>query len=203
MSHLHSHSHGQSGRSSNSHSHDGHSHAQTHGGHSHDHGGHSHGQAGHSHRHGGHSHGESPYSRECQAPTSAATYSFLTAFVGALSAVSIPTHITGYFLPTVEQTALLWAAVAARVVYSALCAYAFSLVLDESVSERYRAPIEHQYNGREKEGGDGDGGTEEAMGKLRRVSWMATAAVLLETGLSCGLFVLSLPTSGEEWVKWW
>ncbi|GAA5869507.1 hypothetical protein JCM1840_004441 [Sporobolomyces johnsonii] len=91
--------------------------------------------AGHSRGHGhhdghGHSHDSSPYDRECQAPSSAASYCFISAFLGGLAAVSLPTHVTGYFLPSIPRTALLWACVVLGVLYAALCVVLFFRVLE-------------------------------------------------------------------------
>ncbi|GAA6039985.1 hypothetical protein JCM8097_002652 [Rhodosporidiobolus ruineniae] len=168
-----------------------HSHGHSHGGHSHSH------SHGHSHGHGGHSHGENPYARDCQALTSAAVLNFLSAFVGALSAVSLPTHITGYFLPTVPRTALLWATVASGGVYAALCCVVFFGVLGEATSEGYRAPV--RLDGEEEEEDE----TEKRMGRLRWVSGAASGAAVVEAGLSVALFALGLRFAAEEWNEWW
>ncbi|GAA5858691.1 hypothetical protein JCM8547_001425 [Rhodosporidiobolus lusitaniae] len=190
MAHDHSHS---APPASHSHSHS-HSH-----GHSHappiDHA-HSHDQ-GHAHSHGhGHSHGINPYHRECQAPTNAAVYCFIAAFVGSLSAVSLPTHITGYFLPSLPRTSLLWSVVSAGAVYGILCVVCFFGVLEEAVSEGYRAPVGLL-------GEEEDEGKEKKMGRLRWVNRAAAVAVGVEAGLSISLFALGLRFSAEEWNEWW
>ncbi|GAA5827677.1 hypothetical protein JCM11251_001783 [Rhodosporidiobolus azoricus] len=174
-------------------------------GHIHDHVGHTHdAHAGHSH--GGHSHGgPNPYDRECQAPTTAAVYCFVTAFLGALSAISLPTHITGYFLPHLPQTTILWATVAFGSTYSILCVICFFSVLEESTSERYRAPVAAEEAGEEGEWEeDEEGGqTRRKMRRLRWISRGATGCVLLEAGLSIALFAMGLKTSAEGWKDWW
>ncbi|BGP51582.1 hypothetical protein JCM10450v2_007529 [Rhodotorula kratochvilovae] len=111
-----------------------HSHSHSHG-HTHDHGS-SGGGGGH-----GHSHASSPYDRSCQSPTSAAVYGFVCAFVaGALAAVSLPTHVTGYFLPSVPQTALLWCTVGSSAAYAGACVVGFFGVMEESVSAGFGRP---------------------------------------------------------------
>ncbi|GAA5905544.1 hypothetical protein JCM6882_004781 [Rhodosporidiobolus microsporus] len=168
-------------------------------GHEHSHGGHSEG-----HSHAGHSHGgPNPFDRECQAPTTAAVYCFVTAFLGALSAISLPTHITGYFLPQIPQTALLWSTVTSGGVYSVLCVVAFFNVLEESTSERYRAPVLAEEEGEDWEDETEVAETKRKMGTLRWISRAAAVAVVLEAGMSIALFALGLRFSAEEWNKWW
>ncbi|BGP19982.1 hypothetical protein JCM10213_006759 [Rhodosporidiobolus nylandii] len=160
-----------------------HSHSHTHGGHTHNGG-----SGGH-----GHSHGVNPYDRECQAPTTASTYCFVAAFLGALASVSLPTHITGYFLPTVSRTSLLWSTVALGAIYAVLCVVCFFAVLGEATSESYRAPLASEVE------------EEESTRKMRMLSWISRAAAgcLVGTvGMSVALFALGLRFSAEEWNEW-
>ncbi|GAA5973527.1 hypothetical protein JCM11641_007099 [Rhodosporidiobolus odoratus] len=195
MPHAHSHGHAHDD-ASHGHAHDAapHGHGHDHSSQSHDHSGHSHSNDGHSHGHGGHSHGgPNPYDRECQAPTTAAVYCAGAAFLGSLSAVSLPTHITGYFLPSIPRTSLLWATVLVGAVYAVLTIIAFFTVLEESVSEHYRAPlVEGEENA-----------TAKSMKKLKGINLAAAGALVVETALSVALFALGLQFSAEEWNDWW
>ncbi|GAA5907386.1 hypothetical protein JCM5296_002181 [Sporobolomyces johnsonii] len=169
--------------------------------------------AGHSHGHGhhdghGHSHDSSPYDRECQAPSSAASYCFISAFLGGLAAVSLPTHVTGYFLPSIPRTALLWACVVLGVLYAALCVVLFFRVLEEAVSEGFRAP-------RNAKTGDGEPTAEmrreeeraaeedRRVRKLGWISWACAAVLAMFIVCSVALFTLGLQTQLDEWNEFW
>lgn len=52
-------------------------------------------------------------------------------------AVSIPTHVTGYFLDSTLSTALIYACVLSGFVYGALSTTAFFTIMEEAISERY------------------------------------------------------------------
>lgn len=56
---------------------------------------------------------------------------------GALMAVSIPTHVTSYWLDTTLGTVLLYFCVAAGFFYGALSTTAFFTIMEEAISERY------------------------------------------------------------------
>lgn len=59
---------------------------------------------------------------------------------GALSAVSLPTHVAGYFLPAIPQTAILYGTILVSAAYASVCTAAFFHIMEESVSDGYRAP---------------------------------------------------------------
>lgn len=52
-------------------------------------------------------------------------------------AVSIPTHVTSYWLDSTLGTILLYVCVAAGFLYGALSTTAFFTVMEEAISERY------------------------------------------------------------------
>ncbi|GAA6046764.1 hypothetical protein JCM3770_005631 [Rhodotorula araucariae] len=168
-----------------------HSHTHTHDAHS---GGH------------GHTHASSPYDRSCQAPTSAATYAFVCAFVGALAAVSLPTHVTGYFLPSVVQTSLLWCTVGSSAAYAAACVACFFGVMEESVSEGFQRPkVAQRQDRRERHVYQEDKIEREWEGRMQQLkstSWAASGLLALTVTLSIALFALALRYSLPEWTAW-
>jgi hypothetical protein len=111
---------------------------------------------------------------------------------GALSAVSLPTHVTGYFLSTIPRTAILWGCVAVGMTYGVLAVVCFFTVLEESTAERYRAPIDVAADD-----------TRKSMGRLRWMSRAAAVVAVLYVGLSVALFALGLQYSASEWNEWW
>ncbi|GAA6008413.1 hypothetical protein JCM11491_004466 [Sporobolomyces phaffii] len=157
---------------------------------------------GHSHGHG-HSHDTSPYSRSCQSPTTASSYSFICAFLGSLSAISLPTHITGYFLPTLLQTILLWSVVALGVTYAGLTASLFFKILEEAVSDRYGVPLFVEWETRDKDLKALRDGRDKKLGVrgVRGISWAALTTLLLLIATSIGLFVLGFGRDDAEWLE--
>lgn len=52
-------------------------------------------------------------------------------------AVSLPTHVAGYYLETLRDTILLWSAVASGFAYAMLAGLVFFEVMAAAVNERY------------------------------------------------------------------
>ncbi|GAA5931058.1 uncharacterized protein JCM15063_002532 [Sporobolomyces koalae] len=159
----------------------------------------------HSRSHGGHSHSheDSPYDQTCQSPTTAASYAFICAFLGALTAVSLPTRIAGYFLPTLPQTITLWLIVTIGFVYSGLTATLFSKVLEEALQADYGSTLRVEYRGGASSGLERKRRVD-ARGKLTQLkgfSWVAFAMIILLNATSIVLFVLGLAVDAEEWLE--
>lgn len=111
----------------------------------------------------------------------------MAAFVGGLSSVSLPTHVAGYFLPQISQTALLWATVAVSAVYAALCVSSFFRVMEEAVSAGYRALIRVRFDEKSEEGRRTkevhDGIEREWRGRMQtlsRINWAAAVSSPLD-----------------------
>ncbi|GAA5945728.1 hypothetical protein JCM1841_003812 [Sporobolomyces salmonicolor] len=114
----------------------------------------------------------------------------------------------GYFLPSIPQTALLWACVVLGILYAALCVVLFFRLLKEAVSEGYMAPR----NAKREEGEQtAEIRTEEQRAadedrRVRRLGWISQgcAAVLaIFVACSIALFTLGLQTQLDEWNKFW
>ncbi|GAA5955773.1 hypothetical protein JCM3765_001848 [Sporobolomyces pararoseus] len=146
----------------------------------------------------GHSH--SPYSASCQSPTTASTYAFIASFLGALSSISLPTHITGYFLPTLPQTILLWLFVVFGLIYSGLTAAVFFRILEVAVGESYASGIVVDY--RQRESGELEGKRiRKKLTVLRTMSWSSLSILMLLIASSIGLFILGWRIESEEWLE--
>ncbi|GAA5885899.1 hypothetical protein JCM16303_000100 [Sporobolomyces ruberrimus] len=153
-----------------------------------------------SHSHS-HSQDTSPYDQSCQSPTTASTYSFICAFLGSLSSISLPTHITGYFLPTLPQTILLWTIVLLGLIYSAPTTTLFFKILEESISEDYDSPhlVEYGTRGTETKRKRVEGKSK--LRNLRGFSWAALITLGLLIGASIGLFLSSWRIDSQEWFE--
>lgn len=115
-----------------------------------------------------HHHGHSPYKRDCLLPTKAAAWAFIAAFQAVMAGLSLPMHVTGaslhscplrrcpacrvaslaelasqsrtgYFLPTVIETILLWVTCGLFLIAGILSTVSFFSVMEVAIANDYRA----------------------------------------------------------------
>ncbi|GAA5838217.1 hypothetical protein JCM3766R1_001863 [Sporobolomyces carnicolor] len=160
----------------------------------------------HSHSRGGHSHSheESPFSETCQTPTTAATYTFVASFLAALSSISLPTHITGYFLPTVVQTVLLWSIVLTGCVYSGLTASLFFKILANAVSESYdNLSITVDFPKKSQKMTELEATRRSQRRTMKILSWTSFFSLCILGASSIVLFFLGFRMHSDEWLEFW
>lgn len=100
-------------------------------------------------------------------------------------AVSLPTHVTGYFLEDLIPTILIYVCVGAGFIYSGLAVTTFFGTLEEAVNEQYRS------------------GEFKKKTKLDVVHLLLPVSLLVIIGSSAGLYVFGLKHTHEEWNAWW
>ncbi|GAA6000611.1 hypothetical protein JCM5350_003944 [Sporobolomyces pararoseus] len=107
---------------------------------------------------------------------------------------------SGYFLPTLPQTILLWSFVVFGLIYSGLTAAAFFRILEVAVGESYASGIVVDYG--QTESGELEGEKiEKKLKILKSLSWSSVAILTSLMASSIGLFILGLKVESKEWLE--
>ncbi|KAM0786039.1 hypothetical protein ACM66B_006852 [Microbotryomycetes sp. NB124-2] len=96
-----------------------------------------------------------------------------------MMSVSLPTHVTGYFLPETIATVCLWTTTALGLIYAAVGGTCFFAIMNQAISDAARY---------------GDRPT-----RLKAIHWALPIIVVLVIGSSATLYFVGLGHDAAEW----